>query len=51
MPNGLKGGFVANESYSKDSPISLEYEGLNYELIPQPNGNFNTQQSSVSEIF
>lgn len=51
MPNGLKGGFVANESYSKDSPVSLDYQGLTYELIPQSNGNFSTQQSSVSEIF
>ena len=51
MPNGLEGGFVANESYSKDSPVSLEYEGLTYELIPQPNGNFSTQQSSANEIF
>ena len=51
MPNGLKGGFVANESFSKDSPVSLEYEGLTYELILQPNGNFSTQQSSASEIF
>lgn len=51
MPNGLKGGFVANESYSKDSPVRLEYQGLDYELIPQPNGNFTTQQSSASEIF
>lgn len=51
MPNGLKGGFVANESYSKDSPVNLEYQGLTYELILQPNGNFSTQQSSASEIF
>lgn len=51
MPNGLKGGFVANESYSKDSPVSLKYQGLTYELIPQPNGNFSTKQSSASEIF
>lgn len=51
MPGGLTGGFVANESYSKDSPVSLNYEGLTYELIPQPNGNFSTQQSSASEIF
>ena len=51
MPGGLRGGFVANESYSKDSPVSLNYEGLTYELIPQPNGNFSTQQSSASEIF
>jgi len=51
MPNGMEGGFVANESYSKDSPVSLSYQKLTYELIPQPNGNFNTQQSSASEIF
>jgi len=51
MPNGLRGGFVANESYSKDSPISLEYEGIEYQLIPQPNGNFSTQQSDAQEIF
>ena len=51
MPNGLKGGFVANESYSKDSPVNLEYQGLTYELILQPNVNFSTQQSSASEIF
>lgn len=51
MPNGLKGGFVANESYSKDSPVSLEYQGLEYELIPQSNGNFSTQQSSANEMF
>lgn len=51
MPNGMKGGFVANESYSKDSPVSLEYQGLTYELILQPNGNFSTQQSNANEIF
>lgn len=51
MPGGLTGGFVANESYSKDSPVTLNYEGVTYELIPQPNGNFSTQQSSANEIF
>lgn len=51
MPNGLHGGFVANESYSKDNPVSLEYQSLTYELIPQPNGNFSTKQSSADEIF
>lgn len=51
MPNGLRGGFVANESYSKDSPVTLQYQGLTYELIPQPNGNFNTIQSNASEVF
>lgn len=51
MPNGRTGGFVANESYSKDSPIALEYQSLEYELIPQPNGNFSTQPSNASEVF
>jgi len=51
MPGGLKGGFVANESYSKDSPVDLNFQGLTYELIPQPNGNFSTQQSNANEIF
>ena len=51
MPNGEVGGFVANESYSKDEPVSLDYQGLEYELIPQQNGNFSTEQSSASEIF
>ncbi len=51
MPGGLTGGFVANESFSKDSPVTLNHQGLTYELIPQPNGNFSTQQSSASEVF
>lgn len=51
ISSGLAGGFVANESYSKDSPVSLNYQSLSYELIPQQNGNFSTQQSSASEIF
>ena len=51
MPRGLKGGFVANESFSKDSPTRLEYKSVVYELIPQLNGNFSTIQSSESEIF
>lgn len=51
MPNGISGGFVSNESYSKDSPITLDYEEMDYELIPQQNGNFSTRQSSSAEIF
>ena len=51
MPNGLRGGFVANESYSKDTPISLNYEEVTYELIPRTNGNFSTKQSSANEMF
>lgn len=51
MAGGQIGGFVANESYSKDSQVTLNYQGLNYELIPQANGNFSTQQSDESEMF
>jgi hypothetical protein len=29
----------------------LDYQGLNYELIPQRNGNFNTELSSETEMF
>ncbi len=51
MDGGYVGGFVSQESFSKDSSVSLNYQGLSYELIPQPNGNFNTMQSDASEIF
>lgn len=51
MNDRLKGGFVTNESFQKDSEIFLDYQKLTYELIPQRNGNFNTQQSSASEMF
>lgn len=51
MNERLTGGFVTNESFQKDSRISLDYQKLTYELIPQRNGNFNTQRSSASEIF
>ena len=51
MPNGQMGGFVADESFSKDSPVSLHYEELTYKLILQTNGNFSKKRSSPSEIF
>ena len=51
MSGGNTGGFVANESFSKDSQGTLEYQGLNYELIPQQNGNFSTMQSCENEVF
>lgn len=51
MPNGQTGGFVANESHSKDDPVTLNYQSVEYELIPQPNGNFNTKQSNADEMF
>lgn len=51
MPNGLKGGFVCNESFAKDRPQTLDYQILTYELIYQTNGNFMTQSSNVGEVF
>lgn len=51
MKGGYTGGFVAKESFSKDSEVSLNYQDLEYELIPQQNGNFSTQQSDESEVF
>ena len=51
MPNGDMGGFVVNESFSKDKPVTLVYQGLEYELILQQNGNFSTEPSSASEMF
>lgn len=51
MTGGYVGGFEANESYSKDSPVALNHQGVSYELIPQQNGNFSTIQSNASEIF
>ena len=40
-----------DESFSKDNAVTLDYQGLNYELIPQRNGNFNTELSSETEMF
>lgn len=51
MSGGCKGGFVANESFSKDSEVKLNNQELGYELIPQRNGNFSTLQSNASEMF
>ena len=51
MANGLEGGFVVNESFSKDEPHALENQDLEYELILQSNGNFMTEQSNATEIF
>jgi len=47
----LKGGFLKNEYFGKDSPQSLYNNILTYELILQPNGNFMTRPSSKDEAF
>lgn len=51
MPNGEKGGFVMNESYSKDNEVYLDYQGLTYDMTPQRGGNFHTNHSTAGEIF
>lgn len=53
MKNGIKGGFLKDEAYSKDgSPTLLQdNEALSFELTPVQNGNFSTSQSNEGEIF
>lgn len=47
----LKGGFITNEHFGKDSPQYLQNNILEYELILQENGNFSTQPSNPDEAF
>ncbi len=49
--NYLKGGFVSNESVTKDNYISLYSQIMTYELILQQQGNFSTKPSSKNEAF
>ena len=53
MKNGVKGGFLEDEAYSKDgSPTLLQdHAVLSFELTPVQNGNFSTSQSNEGEIF
>ena len=52
MKNGLKGGFIKGETFSKDGSSShLNNEILTYELTLQMNGNFQTSSSNENEIF
>lgn len=52
MLHGIKGGFVKNESYSKDgSPTYMSNDVLSYTLTQQLNGNFQTSGSSEGEMF
>lgn len=52
MPNGLKGGFLQYESFSKDSPDNLpDYTQLTYSLTSVRNGNFSTKSSNEREMF
>lgn len=47
----LKGGFVNDESFTKDNYVSLNNQILSYELIYQQQGNFDPKHSSMSEAF
>ncbi|MFV0553414.1 MAG: hypothetical protein ACK5LR_01800 [Mangrovibacterium sp.] len=47
----IKGGFVTDESYGKDTPQYLENAILEYELILQRNGNFSTRPSNPEEAL
>jgi len=47
----LKGGFVSNESVTKDNSIYLSNQIITYELILQKYGNFSTKPSSKNEAF
>lgn len=47
----LKGGFLTNENFGKDSPQVLSNNILEYELILQQNGNFSTRPSNANEAL
>jgi hypothetical protein len=47
----LKGGFVTNEDFGKDSPQTLSNNVLKYELILQESGNFSTKPSNANEAL
>ena len=47
----IKGGFISNESFGKDSPQYLNNNSLTYELILQSNGNFSTRPSNPEEAL
>lgn len=51
MGNGVKGGFVKNEIFSKDNPQVIFSAVLSYVLQLQHNGNFSTKSSNRGEVF
>lgn len=52
MKNGVRGGFIKNEAFSKDgAPVYLYNNALTYELTLTSYGNFNTSGSNENEIF
>lgn len=47
----IKGGFISNEDFGKDSPQYLSNSILEYTLILQQNGNFSTRPSNPTEAL
>jgi hypothetical protein len=47
----LRGGFVSDEQFGKDSPQTLNNNILEYELILQQNGNFSTKPSNQEDAL
>lgn len=51
MKDGIKGGFVKDEIFSKDNPQDIYSGVLSYVLQLQKNGNFQTKGSNKGEVF
>lgn len=51
MGDGVKGGFVKNELFSKDDPQEVYSGVLSYVLQLKQDGNFQTKGSNRSEVF
>lgn len=51
MAEGITGGFVKNELFSKDSPQEIYNGILTYVLQLKHDGNFQTQHSNKQEMF
>lgn len=49
--NLMNGGFISNETVTKDNYIYLNNQIMSYELILQSDGNFSTKPSSKGEAF
>lgn len=51
MGNGVRGGFVKDEIFSKDNPQDIFSAVLTYVLQLQRDGNFQTRGSNKGEVF
>ncbi len=51
MGNGVKGGFINDEAFSKDDPQEIYNAVLTYVLQLRRDGNFHAESSNRSELF